>query len=59
MTKLTAISMIVNGKRTTFFQMLPAQTRANGDIKAVIPANVCDKMMRMAGANRGDTVTIG
>ena len=59
MKKLTAVSMIVNGKKLVFFAMLPTHLRDDGDIKTTIPQKDYEKLIGMMSAERGDTVTIG
>lgn len=59
MKKLTAVSMIVNGKKLVFFAMLPTESRGSDDIKTTIPPRDYERMMATVNARRGDTVSIG
>lgn len=53
-TKLTAVSLVCNGKKVSTFLMLPV---IGG--KTILPQETANKILDDIGAERGDTVGMG
>ncbi len=53
-TKLTAVSLVCNGRKVQMFLNLPVINN-----KAVVPEKKSDELADQIGAERGDTISIG